>query len=292
MIELPLFPLHSVLCPGVALPLHIFEERYRLMVARCIEARTPFGVVLIRHGRDTGPAVGRLADVGTTAVIREAGRYPDGRLDIMTVGGSRFRIEALDDAREPYLVGRVTLLEERVGADQLAARLAGRVGRRFLHYLELLQPALADDDGPEVVVEIEVEHPDADEAAIETMLSHDEEEPAASAFFGGGDTEDYENGDRSDDDRRPTLATEDERYEILMSAARRLTQPGDPTGLSYVLSGLVEVELPRRQALLEAVDTVTRLELLDALLWREIQLLGRGLKPLMLDPRSFAVRRN
>jgi hypothetical protein len=151
---------------------------------------------------------------------------------------------------------------------------------------------LADDDGPEVVVEIEVEHPDADEAAIETMLSHDEEEPAASAFFGGGDTEDYENGDRSDDDRRPTLATEDERYEILMSAARRLTQPGDPTGLSYVLSGLVEVELPRRQALLEAVDTVTRLELLDALLWREIQLLGRGLKPLMLDPRSFAVRRN
>jgi len=77
--DLPLFPLHTVLCPGIALPLHVFEERYRLLVARCLERREPFGVVLIRQGREVGPLEGRIARVGTTAVIREAGHYPDGR---------------------------------------------------------------------------------------------------------------------------------------------------------------------------------------------------------------------
>ena len=48
--RIPLFPLRSVLCPGVALPLHVFEERYRLMVDRCLERDEPFGVVLIRDG--------------------------------------------------------------------------------------------------------------------------------------------------------------------------------------------------------------------------------------------------
>ena len=91
-LELPLFPLHSVLCPGVALPLHIFEERYRQMVAHCIERSEPFGVVLIRDGREVGGGQLSLADVGTTAIIRKAGRYPDGKLDILTIGARRFRI--------------------------------------------------------------------------------------------------------------------------------------------------------------------------------------------------------
>ena len=46
--QIPLFPLHTVLCPGIALPLHIFEPRYRLMVEACIERESPFGIVLIR----------------------------------------------------------------------------------------------------------------------------------------------------------------------------------------------------------------------------------------------------
>ena len=53
--KIPIFPLRSVLCPGVALPLHIFEDRYRLMVERCLGQGEPFGVVLIREGRETGP---------------------------------------------------------------------------------------------------------------------------------------------------------------------------------------------------------------------------------------------
>jgi Lon protease-like protein len=62
--RIPLFPLRSVLCPGVALPLHIFEERYRLMVDRCIERGEAFGVVLIREGREVGPLSGAIAAVG------------------------------------------------------------------------------------------------------------------------------------------------------------------------------------------------------------------------------------
>ncbi len=70
-LQLPLFPLHSVLFPGVALPLHIFEERYRRMVARCVERGEPFGVVMIRNGREVGGGDVTLADVGTTAIIRQ-----------------------------------------------------------------------------------------------------------------------------------------------------------------------------------------------------------------------------
>ncbi len=274
-LELPLFPLHSVLCPGVALPLHIFEERYRVMVSRCIESGEPFGVVLIREGQEVGPLTGRVAEVGTTALIREAGRYPDGRLDIMTVGGRRFRIHDLDDAREPYLVASVSLIQESVGGRAAAERLAARVGQRFLEYLELLQPALADDDGPEIEIEIEIETPD-DEPGEGTARVAAEGPMEAGAVS------------------REALASlsDGQRRELLLAAARRLIAPGDPTTLSYVLSGLVHVELPRRQALLETPDTVTRLTQLEQLLRRESQLLGKGLKPLTIDQRMAALRRN
>jgi Lon protease-like protein len=303
-IELPLFPLHSVLCPGVALPLHIFEERYRLMVSRCIERSEPFGVVLIREGHEVGPLTVRVAEVGTTALIREAGRYPDGRMDIMTVGGRRFRVHGVDGDREPYLVGDVSLIEEQVGERREAQRLAALVGRRFLEYLEVLQPALAGEDGPEIEVEIEIETPDPDPDAAD-----DEPRPAASglrreilsAFDEPGDEtprlgaeEDPGDDPAERASARETLETlsESQRKELLMAAARRLTAPGDPTALSYVLSGLVHVELQWRQALLEAPDTVTRLRDLEQLLRRETQLLAKGLKPLIVDNRQQTLRRN
>ena len=81
--ELPLFPLHTVLCPGVALPLHIFEERYRTMVARCLDEGRPFGVVLIRDGREVGGGPTSIATVGTIAEIREAGKFSDGRYELL-----------------------------------------------------------------------------------------------------------------------------------------------------------------------------------------------------------------
>jgi len=298
-LDLPLFPLHSVLCPGVALPLHIFEERYRLMIGRCIERTEPFGVVLIREGREVGPLRGRVAEVGTTALIREAGEYPDGRLDIMTVGGRRFRIRELDDAHEPYLMAEVSLLDEPVGSAGEAQRYADRVGRRFLEYLELLQPALADDDGPEIEIEIEIETPDPDpdeprppSSARRQVLSAFDE-PGEEGPHLGAEADDDDDPDAGATHRRALETLSDaQRRELLMAAARRLTAPGDPTALSYVLSGLIHVELPRRQALLEAPDTVTRLRDLHGVLRREITLLGDGLKPLTVNGRHGALRRN
>lgn len=278
--ELPLFPLHSVLCPGVALPLHIFEERYRLMIGRCIERAEPFGVVLIRDGREVGPLEGRLAEVGTTAVIRQAGRYPDGRLDIVTVGDRRFQIEALDDGREPYLVGNVKLLDEPVGQADQASTLGDRVGRRFLRYLELLQPALATDDGPEIEIEVEVEAPD------DVVGEADEEDSE------GVPTLILEAGADALHTVDTAALDDDQRRELLMAAARRLIATDDPTALSYLIIGLMQVELGARQALLETADTVTRLHGLDGLLTREIQLLSRHLKPLALDARLNVLRRN
>jgi len=79
--QLPLFPLHTVLCPGIALPLHIFEPRYRALVRDCVEASAPFGVVLIRNGREVGGGTISFSAIGTLAEIREAGRYPDGRYE-------------------------------------------------------------------------------------------------------------------------------------------------------------------------------------------------------------------
>ncbi|MFL5681917.1 MAG: LON peptidase substrate-binding domain-containing protein, partial [Chloroflexota bacterium] len=93
--QIPLFPLHTVLAPGIALPLHIFEERYRAMVRRCLDTSTPFGIVLIRQGSDVAPREGRpqelsISGVGTFAEIREASKYVDGRWDVLTVGTGRF----------------------------------------------------------------------------------------------------------------------------------------------------------------------------------------------------------
>jgi Lon protease-like protein len=307
--QLPLFPLHAVLCPGAALPLHIFEERYRLLITRCIERAEPFGVVLIREGRETGPAPGRIADVGTTAIIREAGRYPDGRMNLLTIGGQRFRIESVEEGREPYLVSEVQLLDEPIGDEKAARWLAERVSRRFLDYLELLQPALDDDDGPEIEVEIEVE--ESDEPAGQASA-----DPGRPSSLAGGGSEEHlakqpgeagreergeqgkvgeessEEGESASPDAGVPKATDAERHEILMAAARRLAVPDDPIALSYVLGGLVHVELPARQALLEAPDAESRLRQLDALLSREIRLLGRRLKPLVVDSAAAALRRN
>lgn len=279
VIEIPLFPLRSVLCPGVALPLHIFEERYRLMVDRCIERGEPFGVVLLRNGSEVGPARGQVAAVGTTAAIRRAGTYPDGRLEILTVGQQRFRLEGVDNVSEPYLVGRVSLLDEPTGPEALVADRAQQVGRRFIEYLELLQPEGADD-GPEIEIEFEVELDDEDESldglATDLGPATLESEPDEAVLAETTDALVHEM-DASD-------LSPEQRRELLMSAARRLTGTDDPTALSYVLTALIQVDLSARQELLEAPDTVERLARLDGLLTRESWFLRQGLRPIIIDP--------
>jgi len=133
---LPLFPLGTVLYPGVLLPLHVFEERYRLLIRQLIAlpegTRRRFGVVAIREGQEVGrDGVRALYDVGCAAEVRRVQAHEDGRFDIVTSGAERFRLHDLDDTR-PYLQADVEWLPEPEGAD--AALLAGGVGRLFAAY--------------------------------------------------------------------------------------------------------------------------------------------------------------
>ena len=108
MVDLPLFPLNTVLFPGMPLPLHIFEPRYIKMIGECIEQGAPFGVVLIKRGAEAlGPAAEPHA-VGCTARILRVERLPDGRMNIVAVGEDRFRILDLNHD-EDYLTGDVEI---------------------------------------------------------------------------------------------------------------------------------------------------------------------------------------
>jgi len=104
VMKIPLFPLDLVLFPGTPLPLHIFEDRYREMIAGCLEHNSVFGVV--RAQREG------LAVVGCTAhIVRILERYADGRLDILCEGIERFEIELLDNSRA-FLQAEVDLLPD------------------------------------------------------------------------------------------------------------------------------------------------------------------------------------
>ncbi len=144
---LPLFPLSTVLFPGMRLPLHIFEERYRLLVAHLGEQPEPrrFGVVAIRKGREVGAdGATALYDVGCVATVRQITPHPDGRFDLITVGTERFRLLRVDDSL-PYFQGEVEPLADEPDADSGGA-LPGAVSRvqaGFRGYLN----ALADRGG-------------------------------------------------------------------------------------------------------------------------------------------------
>src|SRR6476661_11154408 len=168
--EIPLFPLHQVLCPGIVLPLHIFEDRYQAMTRHCLDTGQPFGVVLIRDGREVGTkGVATLAGVGAFAEIREAGRYPDGRYDLLAAATGRFAIESVDAQKRPYLVADVTPLEDEVGDERQAERLAASAIRRFVRYLELMR---AREGETTEALDIRVE--------VESVTSDDDDDDDAS----------------------------------------------------------------------------------------------------------------
>jgi Lon protease-like protein len=99
-VELPMFPLGTVLFPTEFLPLHVFEPRYRTMTRHCLAGAGEFGVVLIERGSDVGGGEVRT-DVGTVARITEVAELPDGRYLLATLGVRRIRVERwLDD--DPY----------------------------------------------------------------------------------------------------------------------------------------------------------------------------------------------
>jgi len=261
-VRLPLFPLHTVLAPGIALPLHVFEERYRVMVRRCLDTSAPFGVVLIREGSEVAPRSGggtdlAIAGVGTFAEIREASKFADGRWDLLVVGTGRFTVLDVDADAEPYLVAEVEPLPDEVGDDAVAAGLVERVGVRFIEYLRELQPRDGELGLPvDVQVEVEVDDDPVEEVAADTAEDRDVE---------GGDAE---------------LTLE------------MLRVPDDPSALSFLLTGIVQAEVDRKQALLEAATAEERLRDLDELLRRELDLLHQRLGLYVPDRRNLADRLN
>jgi uncharacterized protein len=136
----PLFPLGAVLYPGMLLPLHIFEERYRQLVRDLLDGPDPrrFGVIAIRKGRETGiDGVHSLYEVGCIATLRRVERHEDGRFDIVTVGTRRFKLLSLDETR-PYLQGEVELLDDDVADEVAAVPLVRTVQAAFRGYTDAL----------------------------------------------------------------------------------------------------------------------------------------------------------
>ena len=145
---LPLFPLGTVLYPGLLLPLNIFEERYRQLVHDLLDGPEPrrFGVIAIRKGRETGvDGISALHEIGCTATLREVAEQEDGGFHLVTLGTQRFRLVSLDDT-QPYLQGDVELLDEEVGDEAAAGLAAQAVQRGFRGYVE----ALASQESVEV----------------------------------------------------------------------------------------------------------------------------------------------
>jgi Lon protease-like protein len=146
--RIPLFPLGVVLFPGRQLPLHIFEERYKLMIGRCAQQHTPFGIVLA-----SGDGI---ATVGCTANILEIAKtYEDGRMDIVTSGESAYGIRELHND-EPYLEGDVEILPDdpRPGSEKAAEELRDLFETCYFLFTD--SPAPTDEEDPNVSLSYQV----------------------------------------------------------------------------------------------------------------------------------------
>lgn len=101
--RLPLFPLQLVMFPGARIPLHIFEERYRILMKECLQGESEFGITLFIEGE--------ISRVGCTAVVSSVRkRYADGRMDIIAEGRRRFRLLDYETGPQGYLVGNAVAL--------------------------------------------------------------------------------------------------------------------------------------------------------------------------------------
>lgn len=114
MLEIPIFPLKTVLYPDGHLPLQIFEPRYLSMVSRCLRHDEGFGVLLIREGSEVGDA--ETYDVGTIAKIVDWYRADSGLLGVTAKGTDRFRLDSYEQQEDGLYVGRVEVLGREIAA--------------------------------------------------------------------------------------------------------------------------------------------------------------------------------
>jgi Lon protease-like protein len=146
-----MFPLNTVLFPGVRLPLHVFEDRYRALVHHLLsipdKTQRLFGVVAIREGYEVGShGVQSVHRIGCVAQMTSVAPYGDGTFDIEVVGRSRFRLDAMDTSGR-YLVGAVELAGDE--ADETLT--AGEEAERTLATFEAYRTQLSDLRGGEVL---------------------------------------------------------------------------------------------------------------------------------------------
>ncbi len=129
--ELPLFPLPIVLFPGVPLPLHIFEPRYRQMLADIRAHDSLFGLSFFDETESEGdiPAVG---DIGCVAEVTEVQPLPDSRSNILSIGLIRYRLESYVERGDPYLVGRVSFFEDDEESVEFLGERAEEVSKLFM----------------------------------------------------------------------------------------------------------------------------------------------------------------
>jgi Lon protease-like protein len=139
---LPIFPLELVLLPGVPLPLHIFEPRYKEMIAECLEQKKPFGVV--RASNDG------VADIGCTAEIMSVTKkYDDGRMDILTRGVDRFEVIQVNEDRS-FLQAEISVVQdEGEDEDEPGKPAVQMVTRAVRLHAEIAKLAGAEPSGPD-----------------------------------------------------------------------------------------------------------------------------------------------
>jgi Lon protease-like protein len=172
---LPLFPLPAVLFPGAPLPLHIFEERYRLMIGEAARDHSEFGVILADEDK--------LSAAGCTAVVESVVRkYEDGRFDVATTGRRRYRTLALDQTKA-YLQASVEFFEDDDASPPDAAQLkqVARLGRRITQILKSSWPKLDGTPQPSFVI---ANHLPLDLAFKQRLLEQRSERERLSALAG------------------------------------------------------------------------------------------------------------
>ena len=141
--ELPIFPLPLVLFPGVPLPLHIFEERYRRMLADVRASNNLFGLSYFTPdaaGEERPPA----GHVGCATEVVEVQPLPDGRSNILTLGAARYRVEEYVERGEPYLVARVEFFEDEEEDAAVVGRRAEEVSEMFMRIARAMRTANAE----------------------------------------------------------------------------------------------------------------------------------------------------
>ncbi|MEO5710690.1 MAG: LON peptidase substrate-binding domain-containing protein [Nocardioidaceae bacterium] len=147
--QLPIFPLNTVMFPGVSVPLHVFEDRYRALVHHLLtisdKSMRLFGVVAIREGYEVGQhGVHSVHRVGCVVQMTSVDPYEDGRFDIEVVGRARMRLDGLDTSGE-YLVGDVETLPERTEPHPEAIGQAERTYATFEEYRRRLSELRGGD---------------------------------------------------------------------------------------------------------------------------------------------------